>query len=245
MDYQVYRFSKKELLLNFLAFLGCSGVVSYLFYRSWAAFAILTLLFPFFLKMRRESCKRKRQQELAGQFLNGMQSVSVALTAGYSVETAFEEALKELENMYAEGAMILEEFRYIVVQLNMNRNLEELLGGLAQRSGIEDIRDFADIFSAAKRTGGNLIAIIRNTILCVSQKEETRMEIQTCLSAKRLEQNIMSLVPCLILLYVQVMSPGFLDVMYHNAAGIMVMSICLLLYGGAWYWGRKIVSIEV
>lgn len=244
MDYQVYRFSKKEWILNFSIFSGLSGAVSYLFYRSWIAFLLLWALFPFFLKIRRGTCKKKRQQELARQFLNGMQSVSVALTAGYSVETAFEEALKELENMYEE-TMILEEFRYIVAQLNMNRNLEELLSGLAKRSGVEDIRDFADIFSAAKRTGGNLIAIIRNTILCVSQKEETRMEIETCLAAKRLEQNIMSLVPCLILMYVQMMSPGFLDVMYHNEAGIVVMSVCLLLYGGAWFWGRKIVSIEV
>lgn len=245
MDYEVYRFSKKEKLLNVLLFLVLAGIIGYLFYRSVAAFVLLLGLFPLFIKIRRENGKKKRQQMLAEQFLNGMQSVSTALTAGYSVETAFEEALKELENMYDENALIVGEFRYIVTQLHMNRNLEELLCGLAMRSGIEDIRDFADVFSAAKRTGGNLISIIRNTILCVSQKEETRMEIQTCLSAKRLEQNIMSLVPCLILLYVQVMSPGFLDVMYHNVAGASIMTICLLLYGVAWFWGRKIVDIEV
>lgn len=241
----MYRFSKKEKLLNMLLFLALVGMIGYLFYRSVTAFVLLLGLFPFFIKIRRENGKKKRQQMLAEQFLSGMQSVATALTAGYSVETAFEEALKELENMYDEEALIIGEFRYIVTQLHMNRNLEELLCGLAIRSGIEDIRDFADVFSAAKRTGGNLISIIRNTILCVSQKEETRMEIQTCLSAKKLEQNIMSLVPCLILLYVQVMSPGFLDVMYHNVAGAIIMTICLILYGAAWYWGRKIVNIEV
>ncbi len=245
MDYEIYRFSKKEKLLNVLLFLVLAGIIGYLFYRSVTAFALLLCLFPFFIKIRRENGKKKRQRMLAKQFLNGMQSVSTALTAGYSVETAFEEALKELESMYDDDALIVEEFRYIVAQLHMNRNLEELLCGLAIRSGIEDIRDFADVFSAAKRTGGNLISIIRNTILCVSQKEETRMEIQTCLSAKKLEQNIMSLVPCLILLYVQVMSPGFLDVMYHNVAGVIIMTICLMLYGIAWYWGRRIVNIEV
>lgn len=245
MDYQTYRFSKKEKMLNVLVFLVLVGVISYLFYRSVIAFLLLLVLFPLFIKIRKEDGKKKRQQLLAEQFLSGMQSVSTALTAGYSVETAFEEALMELRNMYNEEALIVGEFRYIVSQLHMNRNLEELLCGLALRSGIEDIRDFADVFSAAKRTGGNLVSIIRNTILCVSQKEETRMEIQTCLSAKKLEQNIMSLVPCLILFYVQVMSPGFLDVMYHNAAGTIIMTICLLIYVGAWYWGRKIVDIEV
>ncbi|MDO5541483.1 MAG: hypothetical protein Q4F83_15690 [Eubacteriales bacterium] len=127
----------------------------------------------------------------------------------------------------------------------MNRNLEELLSGLAYRSGLEDIQNFADIFAAAKRTGGNLIAIIRNTMQCIGQKEETRLEIETCLSAKKMEQNIMSLVPVLILVYIQMVSPGFMDSMYHNAAGIIIMSICLAVYGAAWYWGRKIVNIEV
>lgn len=71
------------------------------------------------------------------------------------------------------------------------------------------------------------------------------MEIQTCLAAKKLEQNIMSLVPVLILAYIQLVSPGFLDGMYHNAAGVVIMSLCLGIYALAWYWGRKIVTIEV
>lgn len=245
MDYREYRFSRKELAENIGMFLLLTAGISYLFYRSLIAFALFLPLFKVFLKIRRESCIRKRQRELSAQFLAGMQSVSVALSAGCSVENAFGEALRELRQLYDEDAMIIREFRYIVVQLGMNRSLEQLLSGLALRSGIEDIQNFADIFSAAKRTGGNLIAIIRNTVQCICQKEETRREINTCLSAKRLEQNIMSTVPCMILVYVQMISPGFLDVMYHNAAGIFIMSICLLVYFLAWLWGRKIVSIEV
>lgn len=245
MDYRTYHFSARELAVNIGAFAALSGAFCFLFYRSAAAFVLSLPLLRVFLRLRREACVKKRQQELSRQFLDGMQSVSVALSAGYSVETAFGEALKELRTMYDEEAMIVREFRYITVQLNMNRSLEELLLGLAGRSGIEDIRNFADIFSAAKRTGGNLIAIIRNTVLMISQKEETKREIDTCLAGKRMEQNIMSGIPCLILIYVQLVSPGFLDGMYHNPAGVLVMTACLGVYALAWFWGRKIVNIEV
>lgn len=245
MDYQVYRFSVRELAENISLFLLLDMAVSYLFYRSAAAFLMGLLLLPFFLKYRREVYKKKRQRQLSEQFLEGMKAVSVSLGAGYSIETSFEDALMELKNIYTQDAIIIKEFQYILVQLHMNRNLEELLSGLAYRSGLEDIQNFADIFAAAKRTGGNLIAIIRNTMQCISQKEETRMEIETCLSAKKMEQNIMSLVPIFILVYIQMISPGFLDSMYHNAAGIIVMSVCLAVYGTAWYWGRTIVNIEV
>lgn len=245
MDYMEYRFTKKELVWNLILFLGLAGGIAYLFYRSWAAFLLFLPFIGVFLKKRKEVYCLKRQRKLEEQFLTGLQAVSTALSAGYSVETAFEDACGELQNIYEEDDMIMQEFRYIVNQLKVNRNLEELLKGLAVRSGAEDICNFAEIFSVAKRTGGNLISIIRNTAWTISQKAETRREIDTSLSAKRLEQNIMSLVPAMILLYVQLVSPGFLDVMYHNLTGIVVMTLCLLVYGAAYFWGRKIVNIEV
>ena len=141
--------------------------------------------------------------------------------------------------------MIVQEFRGIVSKLQMNQNLEELLQSLAVRSGIEDVRNFAEIFAIAKRSGGNLIAIIRNTIQSIGQKNETRKEIQVVLAAKKMEQNMMSIIPCLILFYVQTVSPGFLDGMYHNPTGIAIMTASLAVYAGAVFWGRKIVDIEV
>lgn len=245
MDYTVYQFSGKEYLENICLFLLADGVISYLFYRSWIVFLLFLPLLKIFLRERQKAACKKRIQKLEEQFLMAMQAVITSLTAGYSVETAFEDALKELPLVYQENDMIVQEFRAIVSQLKMNQNLEELLQSLAVRSGIEDIRNFAEIFAISKRSGGNLIAIIRNTVQSISQKNETRKEIQVVLSAKKMEQNMMSLIPCLILFYVQTVSPGFLDGMYHNAAGILIMTASLGIYGAAVLWGRKIVNIEV
>ena len=174
-----------------------------------------------------------------------MRCVSTALTAGYSVENAFTQAYEELQKLYSEKETVLQEFRRIRVGILLNRTMEELLSDLAQRSGVEDIEIFAEVFETARRTGGDLIAIIRSTTASVSQKEETRQEIEICLSAKKMEQNIMSLIPCLLIAYVGLASPGFLDVMYQNPAGIAVMSICLGVYVFAFLMGRKIVAIEI
>lgn len=245
MDYSTYQFSKKEMAENLLLYLLLTGLISYLFYRSVIPFGISLLFAGKFLKRQWENCCKKRRRELEVQFLSGIQAVATSLHAGYSVENAFCDACKELENMYEESDMILQEFRAISHQLHMNRNLEELLKDLADRSGAEDIGNFAEIFAVAKRTGGNLIAIIQNTAWSIGQKEETRREIETVLAAKKLEQRIMSLVPAGILFYVQLVSPGFLDGMYHNVAGVAVMTICLGIYGAAYLWGQKIVEIEV
>lgn len=60
-----------------------------------------------------------------------------------------------------------------------------------------------------------------------------------------MEQNIMSLVPVLILAYVKVSSPEFLDSMYENLTGMAVMTVCFVVYVIAYLWGKRIVQIEV
>ena len=70
-------------------------------------------------------------------------------------------------------------------------------------------------------------------------------EIETCLAGKVMEQNIMSMIPLLILVYVKLSSPDFLEVMYGNITGTAVMGICLAVYAAAYFWGRSIVRIEV
>lgn len=179
------------------------------------------------------------------QFLSGIQMVAASLQAGYSVENAFREALVELKKVYQAEDFIVREMEAITAQLDMNRSLEGLLLELGRRSGTEDIQSFAEVFLTAKRSGGDLLAIIRNTESCIRQKQETMQEIETCLAGKKMEQNIMSLVPILLLAYVKLTSPEFLEVMYGNLTGITVMSICFGVYVAAYFWGRSIVRIEV
>lgn len=244
MNYRYYRFTRKEMIKFILEYLLLDGAVSFLFYRSWIAFWIFLPGLFWFLRMKRQEQQKKQVRELGRQFLTGMQAVSNALAAGYSVENAFEEALAEMKKVF-DGGLIVREFSVIVAQLSVNRTLEELLLDLADRSGEEDIGSFAEVFAVAKKSGGDLIAIIRNTVASIGQKEETRQEIQVCIASKRLEQKVMSVVPLFILAYVGIASPGFLDVMYHNTLGAGIMSICLIVYVLAWRLGKHIIEIEV
>ena len=245
MDYSKYQFSIKEWILYIIIYLVLDVSICMLFYYSWIAVPVFLPGILLFIKEQKRRLIKNRKQQLTEEFLTGMQGVSTALTAGYSIENAFAEALGELKRVYEPDALIVKEFRHIVNMLNMNQTLEALLMDLGRRSGIEDIYNFAEVFSAAKRSGVDLIAIIRHTVSAVNQKEETKGEIKVCIASKRLEQNIMSLVPFLILIYVNLASPGFLDVMYHSIPGVLVMSICLAIYFGSWLLGRKIVNIEI
>lgn len=244
-EYLKYRFTKKEWLQYSAMYLVLDLCISYLFFYSWIAFVVLLPGMFLFLHQQQMELLKKQKQTMQSQFLDGIQLMAASLQAGYSVENALKEAVKELRKVWKSSSSVVQEFEWMVSQTEIGRNLEELFLDFARRSGIEDILSFAEVFLTARRSGGDLLLIIRNTTFCIRQKQETMQEIETTLSGKIMEQNIMSAVPLLILAYVKVTSPEFLDGMYGNLTGTVVMIFCFGVYMAAYFWGKKIVQIEV
>lgn len=104
---------------------------------------------------------------------------------------------------------------------------------------------FAEIFLIAKRNGGSMTEILSVTADTIEQKTAVDKEIEVLLSSRKMEQKIMNAVPFFIIFYISLTSKGFFDVLYHNPAGILIMTICLAVYLAAFIISRKIVEIEV
>ncbi len=153
--------------------------------------------------------------------------------------------MADLKLIYSPDARIVLEFEGIVHQLNTNRTVEATLKDLAIRSDLEDIANFAEVFVTAKRTGGDIIKIIRTSGNAISGKIEVKREIITLIAGKKFEANIMSLIPLFIILYLRLFSGGFLTPLYHNLFGVLFMTAVLILYFGVFRLTRKIINIEV
>ncbi|MFR8547885.1 MAG: type II secretion system F family protein [Lachnospiraceae bacterium] len=244
-DYRIYRLSASECVRFEAIYLLLDVAVSYLFFESALVFVLLLPGSVWFIRECSKMLQKRRAEQIKKQFMDGIQMMAASLQAGYSAENALRESIKELVKVYEPNAIIIREFRLISAQLSMSRSLEELFLDFGRRSAVDDIRSFAEVLLTAKRSGGDLLAVIRNTVFCIRQKQETLQEIETSLSGKIMEQNIMSMIPIFILAYIKLTSPGFLDVMYGNLTGTAVMTICFLVYVGAYFWGKRIVRIEV
>lgn len=127
----------------------------------------------------------------------------------------------------------------------MSVPVEDLFLDLGKRCKVEDIANFASVFSTAKRTGGDMVAILQKTARILGDKIDVKKEIEATVAGKKSEQWIMSMMPFGIILYMQITSPGFLQVLYGNVFGVVTMTVCLLIYFLAYWMGKKIVDIEV
>ena len=244
-DYREYHFLGKEITKYRVQSILLCGALDYLFYQSkW----LMILAIPatvVFLKMRKRQLIRERKKNLNYQFKDALNALSVAVQAGYSVENAVSACAGDLERIYPQDADIVKEFRYMEGQLKVSVPVEALFQSLGERSGIEDMENFAAVFYTAKRTGGDMTRIIQTSARMLGDKIDVKKEIETTLAAKKAEQMVMSLMPAGIIIYLKLTSPGFLSVLYGNPFGIAAMTVCLGIYGFSYWLGRKIVDIAV
>lgn len=244
-DYGSYRFTWKEFLKIIMQCVVVGIVFDYLFYQNlW----VLTGMFPvcvFYLRWKKRQMIRERKKRLNYQFRDALTSLSVAVQAGYSVENAVSACVEDLGRLYVQGSDVLDEFRYMENQIKLSVPVEDLFMDLGERSGVEDIENFASVFFTAKRTGGDMNRVIQQVARMLGDKIDVKKEIEATLAAKKSEQMVMSLMPVGIIFYLKLTSPGFLDVLYGNFLGIAVMTVCLGIYVTAYWLGMKIVDVEV
>ena len=183
--------------------------------------------------------------QLLMQFADAMQAVSSALLAGYSMEHAWQESQKEMEQLWGRDSYMGRELAGMNAAVAMNEPLEKVLGEFAKRSGCEDIESFAEIFAFAKRGGGDFAGIIRTTVLKLTDKIEVEQEIATVLAGKKLEGRIMDGMPLFILAYLNLTSGDFLSVMYGNLNGSVIMTGALAGYFAALRLSEHILDIHV
>lgn len=221
------------------------AVVSYLFYESAAAFvALLPFGVWYFLRWESE-CIRRKQLEFQEQFREALQSISTSMWVGYSVENAIKETKKDLSALYNENTAIQREFTHMVRQIYLQVPMEQIMEEWAERVRQEDVRNFVNVFVMAKKSGGNMIGIIRNSANQIRDKLEVRAEIETMLTARKYEFKVMSVIPFGMIAYMKVSFGEFMGILYGNLLGIGVMSVCLVIYFGAYMLGERIVNIEV
>lgn len=81
--------------------------------------------------------------------------------------------------LYGRNAVIVKSFSEIATRIHNNENIENVLKDFARKSDVEEIQYFSEIFGYAKRSGGDMITIIKDTTSLIREKIELDSEIKT------------------------------------------------------------------
>ncbi|MFB7813831.1 type II secretion system F family protein [Paenibacillus chitinolyticus] len=244
-DYGSYRMTGREMLLTS----GLSGLVfagiAFIFYKEpllALLCALLGLLVPRFRKVRLIT---GRKAKLILQFKQALYCMSTSLTAGRSVENSIREAWKDLQLLYPDpNCLIIREFEIIVRRLDNGEPIEHAVADFAVRAQCDDITNFSDVFTTCKRTGGNLVEVIRRTAGIIGDKLDIEQDISVMVAQKKLESRVLLAAPVCMVAVLSFSSPDYMAPLY-SGAGPLIMTGGLLALGGCLWLTGKIMDIKV
>lgn len=216
----------RSLLIGILI----SIALGYMFFGSIIGIICLLPYSVYFAKQRVSRLKAEREWGVTDHFCEALKSLASALEAGYSVENAVSVVVRELTPLYTADDEVVREMSYMQRQIANSVNAERAFAEFAERLGIEDARNFADVFRTAKRTGGDIISIINQTSSVIWMKHEVRREIRTVTAAKRLETRVMKVMPFAILAYLRIFSAEMCASLYSGVGSRVFMAVVLVIY---------------
>ena len=233
------RISVESLLLRSLGF-GCAG-----FIVAWYA------LSSFFAELLYFSCaavipyivlrvRRSRRLKAFDKVLPEMMDVlSRSLKAGHSVPAAFEIA--------ADQAMepVRSEFQIMSARVKQGLPLRDALIQLADRVPTPDLRIFATAVLVQRESGGNLPQLLERLTAMIRMRVRMIGEMRARTAQGRLTGIILAFTPIFLGLAMKVSSPGYIDPLFSDSVGriLIIYSLCSYAIGATVIY--RITRLEV
>lgn len=236
-DYREYKLNKSEEMKFAIVGYSVAAGLFYLFYKNIPLALAGGMLAFFFKDEYVKHLKQKRNELMLLQFKDLLYAVSSSVATGRYMYDALREGEDYLKTMYKEDSPMIEELQFINNAIYENHSREEdILLDFAERTAIEDISNFVDVYVTTRNTGGDVQKIISDTSSKIMEKMQIKKEIETLMAQKRFEAKIVSLTPIIIMLFLNIFSPEYLIPMYETAEGNVIMTIALVGFVIAVKW---------
>ncbi|MCQ2555513.1 MAG: hypothetical protein MJ171_07660 [Clostridia bacterium] len=246
MNYEKIDLSDREKLEYLLKGTILSMAVSYLFYNNlWLGIPV-AIVYALSIRRYEEKLIRERKEVLLTQFKDLLYSVSSSVSVGRSLPQALTESIDFWSGTYKESDYIISELRYMTSRINeLNMDDVEVLQDFGERSGLDDIKNFALIYRNAKETGFNLVEAITQATALIQDKINLEKELKTALKEKEFESKVITYAPFVIMFFFRLTSKSYLKAFIGTPKGHIIATFALILMLVAKVMSERLVKIEV
>jgi tight adherence protein B len=246
MDYNNYTMSVLEKVVTIFISAIILVIIGYIFYRKrifvLCLISLFSLLSPKYIKMKKI---KKQKEEINIQFQDSLFSLSSSLEVGKSIENAIEDVIRDLGIQYSSKDRIIIEYQLILKKIKYNTTVFQAFYDFANRTGSEDINNFADIFEVTKNIGGNTNKVIRRTARIISDKFEINREIDLLVESKKNEIKLLNIAPIVIILMLSIIAKDYMEPVFTTTVGLIGTTFSLILLIISKIISDKILNIGV
>ena len=218
--------------------LGC-GLLGFLFLHmpllACAAFAVGALIPYVLLRIKRA----RRLKAFNTALPDAIDLMARSLRAGHSMNSSIELIAEQSPEPLAA------EFVQVYQQQRLGLQVRDALLQMGTRTPSRDLQFLITAILVQKETGGDLTEILDRTAHVIRDRIRIEGEVRTHTAQGRLTGWILGLLPIILLVMINIASPGYSSVLFHDPTGqkLLYAGGILILLGGLII--RKIVDVKV
>jgi tight adherence protein B len=181
----------------------------------------------------------KRESEFLAQLPDVLQLLSGSLQAGYGFMQAIDTVAKEAQPPAST------EFSRVLSEARLGMPIDEALNAMAERVGGEDFRWVVLAINIQRQVGGNLAQLLTTVANTLREREMVRRQIKVLSAEGRLSAMILVALPFVLAGYISVVNPGYINQLFEETIGKIMIVAGMVLMGIGILWMRKIIKIDV
>lgn len=155
----------------------------------------------------------------SAQLLDLVSSLSSCLKSGYGIIQALTKIQEESPSpMSIELSLTLED-------INIGRSYEEAFSKMIERNPVEELEILLTAIIITRETGGNLSYILDMVSGTIRYRERLKGEITSLTAQGRLSGIILVLMPFAISLFIYIMNPTYISLLFTNSVGKLLLAV--------------------
>ncbi|MEO7571960.1 MAG: type II secretion system F family protein [Acidimicrobiales bacterium] len=181
----------------------------------------------------------RRRKQFESLLPDTLQLLASTLRAGYSLMQGVEAVSTEVSEPMGK------ELRRVVTEARLGRPLEEALDGVASRMESGDF-DWATMAIRIQReVGGNLAELLMTVADTMTERERLRRDVNALTAEGKVSAIVLGLLPVGLGLFIYGANPGYLDPLFEERGGQILLGVACALMAGGFLWMRKMIEIEI
>jgi len=198
--------------------------------------AILLGALPYiYIRMKKKERMKKFEQQLP----EGMEFLSRALRAGHAFTGSMKLAAENFDDPLGT------EFEKTLDEINFGISTNDALKNLLNRVDLPDLRYFTASVILQRDTGGNLSEIMDSIARIIRERFKFRDKVRVLSAEGKFSAAILIAIPLLIIAYLQIVQPGYLDTLRSEPVGKILMTIAISMALLGVVLIRKLISINI
>lgn len=196
--------------------------------------AVVVLGIRWYLARGRE----RRKEQFVAQMPELARVLSNATSAGLSIAGAVSVAASEL------AAPAGTEMQRVASRMRFGASLEDAIGDLQERLPSREVSVMASTLLVSARSGGSLVAALRDIADTLDERKEVRREIKTTLSQSTATGYLVMLLGFGLLFLLNAIQPGTVEAMTASWIGRAALVISASMFFGGFVLIRKMTRFD-